>query len=333
MDAPNLLVRAGDPAPGTGADVVFGGPAIPLGWPGINAGHAIVFRGYLRGPDVTVQNDSGVWLYDGERRELLVRSGQSASGTEMGAVFDGGENAFSDPVIAREGHVAFLARLRGPSVDSTNAEGIWAGKPGAIRLVLRQGAEVATAPGRYWKVKSLGLPSLNRLGDVAFSAVLFDPEAPQQSVPSLWVWVNGCLAPIVWGGASIDLDLPPVSGIGFVGEGSGSTGGDDGRPKGLNARREVVYIATFEGGSSGAYRSRITVGEAPVSLAAVPTPAGPELRFTVPLGCLYRLESAGDLGAQDGWEPVGETRMGDGGLTTLHPPNGESHRYYRLAFP
>ena len=110
----SLIARPGDPAPGTGAGVVFAG----LGNPGLNDTGQTTFWGVVGGPGVNSTNDTGIWAEDPDGLLTLVaREGdllEVAPGDQRTFAFlnlilgsggeDGKSSGFND-----QGEVAFQA--------------------------------------------------------------------------------------------------------------------------------------------------------------------------------------------------------------------------------
>jgi len=76
-DSPSLVARAGDPAPGTDTDVVFGNILYPIL---INGAGEVAFKSFLFGPDVTSSNNVGIWSGRPGALKLVARAGDQAPG-------------------------------------------------------------------------------------------------------------------------------------------------------------------------------------------------------------------------------------------------------------
>ena len=143
-----LLLREGDPAPGT-AGAVFGNPANNW-YPGMSStaltrNGKYEFTSDLIGGDVIPGlNDRALFAGSASGGVTLVaRGGQPAPGTD--SYFWGFSPYYS--LINEAGDVAFQATLNGGTVDPTNNSGIWIKRNGTISLVVRSGAPVAGMPG------------------------------------------------------------------------------------------------------------------------------------------------------------------------------------------
>lgn len=133
---PELVARAGAPAPGTESGVNYRGFALN---PIINRAGQTSFRADLTGPGVDNSNDHGIWTTAATSGtlELVARSGDVAPGTGSE---DSYSTYFEEPILNGAGQTAFKAGLSGPGIDSTNDHGIWAtDEDGQLKLIIREG--------------------------------------------------------------------------------------------------------------------------------------------------------------------------------------------------
>ena len=156
-------------APGTSANFdVFANTT-----PAINNSGQTAFSAYLSGAGVDSSNDFGLWSEGSGSLELVARKGNPAPETSASFLWI----ADYDPLLNDLGQTAFAASLTGSGVDSSNDAGIWSGGSGNLRLVMREGN---LAPGTGYnfqldrRVKLA--PTLNNLGQVAFSARVSSPQ-------------------------------------------------------------------------------------------------------------------------------------------------------------
>jgi hypothetical protein len=112
--------------------------------------------------------------------ELIAAGGQRAPGTEDGVVY---ENFMTDPVINKDGQVAFFGYLTGPNSRGDNDYGIFAtGHDGDLRLIARFGDEFEVAPGDVRTIAALShagvfgthILSFNAQSDLVFLAKFTD---------------------------------------------------------------------------------------------------------------------------------------------------------------
>ncbi|HEV8608254.1 MAG TPA: choice-of-anchor tandem repeat NxxGxxAF-containing protein [Tepidisphaeraceae bacterium] len=139
-----LVARTEDPAPGlSGATYDF---FFDLG---LNARGDIAFRA-----DVKPTDDEAFAIYGGRPNhpDLIAASGQHAPGTEEGVLF----GYLTDPVINKDGQVAFFGYLTGENSRGPNDYGIFAtGHNGDLRLIARFGDDFEVAPGDIRTIQAL----------------------------------------------------------------------------------------------------------------------------------------------------------------------------------
>jgi len=176
-----LVVRAGDAAPGTSAGITFSAfRSVALNDAGQTA-----FRGVLGGFDPGVGafiNDFGVWSEGGGNGlELVAREGSPAPGTSDGVNF----LRLNDPVLNGAGQTAFAGFLTGTGVNATNDLGLFAEDSlGVLTLIARTGDLLDVDDGPDIDLRTIvglsfpGGPgdeeSLNDLGQLAFIASFAD---------------------------------------------------------------------------------------------------------------------------------------------------------------
>ena len=140
-----LLLREGDPAPGT-AGAVFGGAsqidAFELPPSPVTANGRFIFYTGLTGGGTTEANNGALYIADTTgAATLLAREGSPAPGTD--ATFNN-FNIFQS-FVNSAGAAIFTGALTGGTVNATNDDGLWAGTPGSLSLVARSG--VTAIPG------------------------------------------------------------------------------------------------------------------------------------------------------------------------------------------
>ncbi|RIK79477.1 MAG: hypothetical protein DCC67_10420 [Planctomycetota bacterium] len=161
----SVLAREGSPAPGTPAGVTFG----TMFEPALSDNGQAAFRALLRGTGVTADNDRGFWAAGRGGTRLVARLGDPAPGLASGITFD--KLLPTGPVVNAAGQVAFRMLTAGAGVTTANDGGIWIERNGALTLVAREGNPAGSLPSPI-VFSTLGDPSINRHGDVAFSATL-----------------------------------------------------------------------------------------------------------------------------------------------------------------
>jgi Ca2+-binding RTX toxin-like protein len=329
------LVRFGDVAAGVGAPF---GSFDPLG---VNDRGEVLFRGTVAIFDesnqptgVSFDDDQGLWIAGpGDRQVLVAREGDlapGASGARFGDLFGG--RGFETAVLGGDGHVAFEARLEGAGVTETNDDGIWAGTPGNLRLIAREGDPAPGTPDGVVFGDDLPLTRIlvndslhvNANGFVAFSAVVRGPGFVSEELANQSIWgtdAAGVLRLVALESAFLDvapgdrrqvllLDITPQA-----------SGGQDGRGAALNDDNQLVFSAAMIPSELGDPVDAVLIAR------LGPPPAGPpdiSLRgFThhAPVGTLaltYRL-----TGNLDDPFSIGFYGSADGSFS---PTDGEASR-------
>jgi hypothetical protein len=159
----DLITRSGDPAPGTPSGVNFLNSFIKVEV--LNAAGQTAFTSFLDGPDVDGSNGEGIWLGVPGNLTLVARTGSHAPGTASGVNFR--QNFSLEPALNDAGQVAFSGRLTDSAANGNT--GIWAGAPGALRLVARETMQVPGMPSgiKFGTFNQID-PALNSAGQTAF---------------------------------------------------------------------------------------------------------------------------------------------------------------------
>ncbi len=194
--SPGLVARMGDQAP----DTPLGATFTEVDTPVLNGAGHVSFWAAITGTGVVLDvNDTGIWAGPPGALALAVRAGDPAPGTPAGVVFDG---VRSSATMNGAGHVIFTGSLRGPSVNASNDEGLWAESPsGTLTLIAREGDTIGVTAGGLVSFRTVSLLSVaftrtqtalgsvdgdttgnedgqrsafNDLGQVAFAAIFAD---------------------------------------------------------------------------------------------------------------------------------------------------------------
>ncbi|WP_218932339.1 DUF7453 family protein [Adhaeretor mobilis] len=177
-DSNNRLVAGiGLPAQQTNNNEVFRyfDSSVPV------AGGRVAFIGTTEGPNVTDENDMGIWREQSQGLSLVIREGAQLAGAPVGVT----PGDFRDLSINKAGNVAFHGFLTGSGVDTSSHFGVWLEGNQGIELVARSGEQ---APGASLGVSFLGFDStvLNSAGEVAFQS--FVGRFPgNSSATGIWV--------------------------------------------------------------------------------------------------------------------------------------------------
>jgi hypothetical protein len=124
----------------------------------------------VSGFGVTTSNDKALWISaNGATPALAAREGDGAPGL-AGVTFSN----FLDPTSSltsasalNGGNIFFFASLTGAGVTAANSASLWAGSPGAVSLVIRQGDPAPTLPNPII-LSTLGSQSVNGAGVCSF---------------------------------------------------------------------------------------------------------------------------------------------------------------------
>jgi hypothetical protein len=282
-----LLVRGGDAAVGVSGKSFVSFPAAPtinaagdsalLAFYGTPQNHG--HPGDTPGSPGATNNEPlglGLWMRRASGAlEPLFQIGDDASSISGGArVVD-----IFNPVMNAASRVVLLAAVDGPDVDDANQLGVWSNARSAggdFALVARQGDQApGCEPGFVFG--SFLIPALNAAGQTAFMASGYRLEHGAVLDSGLGIWGQdrtGAVALVARAGQTIEVAAGDFREIVSLALATGS-GGEDGKPRGLNDRGEITFRAVFADGSSGIFVS-----------AALTVPE-PTARFAFVLALLY----------------------------------------------
>jgi len=157
------LAAEDDQAPGFDEGVTFDEVTRT---PSIVAGGLAAFFAKVKGPGIDTSNDGAIWTGIPGEIETVAREGEDAPDID-GAVFSRLEGRVA---LAGAGAVAFAAHVTGDEVTTQDNSGIWAGTPGSLSLLVREGDGVPGSPDLTFGTFST--PSMTDSGYVAFTAQL-----------------------------------------------------------------------------------------------------------------------------------------------------------------
>jgi hypothetical protein len=172
----NRVVRSGEAAPGTPAGVTFGALFDP---PSIGPTGEVGFGAMLQGAGVNNTNDFAYFVGDVGAIGLLARAGEPAPGTDTTYV--------RPPDVSRPrlsinaaNQTVFLFQLS----PSSEHQGLWTGRPGAVTLIGQSGGQVPDAPPGVRFTEQIppfppgrNVHAINESGQVAFFGELTDGQA------------------------------------------------------------------------------------------------------------------------------------------------------------
>ncbi|MGI9458120.1 MAG: DUF7453 family protein, partial [Aeoliella sp.] len=176
VDAKSLrtVALSGKTAPDTNG-AQFGSS---LGAPVLNSVGQTAFVGNLIGAGVTGANNQGIWSERHGPLSLVVQSGSPApgGGDYLGFVGPPTMNSFG-----RTAFIGFVTDTGGAAIGIA----MWSDGEGPLSLVARTNT---TAPGTDVDFTSLGYPSLNDAGEVAFYARIPDEPTPDGPAARTGLW-------------------------------------------------------------------------------------------------------------------------------------------------
>jgi hypothetical protein len=194
----HMVTRTGLAAPDVEPGVTFGqlgkGSELDVprtGFIPLNDLGQVAFYGQLAGPGITKSNKNGIWQEGTGGLSLRVRSGMPAP-----AVNDGQFLNFSDPVINKAGHLAFMGTLQGSGIDSSNDKGVWSDASGSLSLLARKGmAAPGTGGLMFSDFSSADFRDvlINASGESSFVGALAGSGVNGANDEGIWAQRNGVL--------------------------------------------------------------------------------------------------------------------------------------------
>lgn len=229
-DALRLVVSTGVPTPAAGGFTFSG-----LEEPQINAAGQVAFR-----------SRAGLWVAsaDGSLLTSAGLPGDPAPGA-------GGQfTSFYEPSFNDAGQVAFRAEFWRPG-NSASTDGIWAGRPGELRLVMHEGQP---APGAGEGVNFASLlsydPMFNANGQVAFGALLAGPGVTAANDGALYASdPQGNLHLVAREGMRVEFPNGTGRIITALDYPTGASG-EHSRSQSFNDAGQLIFAAGFENGSA-----------------------------------------------------------------------------------
>jgi len=169
-----LVMREGMNALGI-AGKHFSGISFPTKGPLLNDNGQIAFMTSFSPADLTSTTSQGIWVGTAASLSLVARSGASAPG--VGSSFF---SRFDDFRLNGTGQVAFIASLVGGYATSDTNEGIWAGTPGNVAMIIRK--TLATTPTQNSIVRT-DRPAFDGLSINDDGRVMFRAQFPTTVTP------------------------------------------------------------------------------------------------------------------------------------------------------
>jgi hypothetical protein len=202
-----LLVREGDPAPGTTVNFGAGANYFQDGFHvAMNDTGAVALRAQLAGASVTAVNDTALFSGTPGALTLVARLGDAAPDAGGATFVKSGTETFTSPSINGPGKILFRGHLTGTGVTPTNADAIWFGDPAAPTIAAR-GGQTVTGTGIPANSTLAGVgtaaPVLNDAGKILFEAPY---AAGSNSVSCVWLGAPGAFACIAAAGQAVPGD-------------------------------------------------------------------------------------------------------------------------------
>jgi len=219
------IAREGEPSPdGNGNFSTFSNPALN------NAGD-VAFLATLTGTSGSASDDQGVFIRRGEDLLTVVRRGEVApDGNGRFLDLISTERGADNVAINDAGQVTFIAGLTG-TAGGNAAQGLFRGDGTTLKQIVRLGD---LAPDGVSRFKSLELPALNGMGQVAFPAELLKGVETDRAI-FLYDDTLGLVQMFRWGDPFLGSQ---ISDFGLVLAPSVTTNGM--HRSGLNDRGEVA---------------------------------------------------------------------------------------------
>jgi hypothetical protein len=261
------VMLSGQPAPGVGESqfeaVASGDFSAPNANTSVkelalNSVGQVAFQATIAGADVNESSNQGIWAEGPDGLHLVVRENSPAPGAAPDARF------VSTPgfTFNNAGHVAFISKLWGPSINDANDEGIWSDRSGKLAPIALEGmAAPGTAPrvvfGHRGPVETQfgplvpntfrpgvgGTTAFNHVDQIAFSATLNGDGIDDFNNEGIWSERDGTLRLVVRQGD----DVPGLNGTTFGGLAIGGFRGPAAYV--LNDRGQVAFQSGAMGDS------------------------------------------------------------------------------------
>ena len=243
----------------------------------INSRGDFAFASVISGPGVAANANVSLFrsVANGPVEEVL-RRGAQAPGMAEGVQFD----QFYSPEINKHGQLAFLAKVRGVGISSSNDEMVWIQSAnGDFRPVAQEGVQAAEAPAnvsfgdRSNQFDAFRELAINANGQVAFAARLrgagLGNTSGNLNDTGLWATdMSGALRSIVIAGQPFQTSDGHTKshGIMFF---AGNTGNDDGLASGFSDSGHVAFHGYYGNAGAVYVSSKVVIPEPATALMLV----------------------------------------------------------------
>lgn len=307
-----LVVREGQPAPGT-VGATFNTPG-NFWSPNVgscafnNNGQTAILADLSNGDVIPGTNDAGIFVGGTSGLTLAMRRGDAAPGTD--AVFIGQSGITLS--LNNSGAIAFCSSVSGGTATVATNTGIWAGMPGSLALVVREGDPAPGTAGAMFD-DIFGFPmQLNDRGQVLFTAELIGGDATATNGVALYCWdpVLG-LELVVRREDSLEVapaDFRIVTTFGGVASNNG-----DGEPLSFNRNGTFALVLSFSDSSSAIVTAHIP-GDSPGTDVCTPGVGG-----IMPCPCGNAQVPANSVRGCDNSGTTGGAKLTSTGVASLTP--------------
>ena len=244
LEAGGLLspaVLSSSPAPG----VAGGTFTTSLEYPIVNNAGQIAFEAFMVGTGIVDSNREGIWYGTPNALQLIARDGSQAPGLPAGVNFSDTLGEIEpEPAINANGKVLFQHGLTGTGITTANDIGFWAGTPGNLSVVVREGDPLPSV-GAGANINFLfNRPrTINAAGQVMFMATFTTPSGP--GIGLFATDAAGVVKLVARSGQTIQVAPGDVRTIETFSIESNVTGNQDGRRTTFNDQGLLAFVATF----------------------------------------------------------------------------------------
>jgi hypothetical protein len=223
----------------------------------VNTSNQLCFIGKFNTGAVT--NDTAILTGPPEQLAVIAREGSQVPAFDSGVVFK--DLWLVEPVWNESGLVAFVAKISGPGINSTNDVGVWVANTNVTHLLCRP---LDPAPGCPLGVVfhhafsgTFDIPVMNSAGNIAFSSKIEGPGIGLTNDDALFVGPPAFVQLLLQDGDQIRVgsnDLRTMFAFHMVDGSAGSqpSGGQDGRSRCLNDKNQLLFAVTFQAGQGSA---------------------------------------------------------------------------------
>ena len=230
----HMLRIEGDPLPAPLSDWTM----FEFIWLGINTNKQLCIVGRTQFQNTNILSDA---IVAGSHTNLQIIAQKDAPAPGMTNLVNFSSLQSEKPYMNDQNEVIFQAFMDTPS----NRIGIWAGTPGNLQLLVREGQPAPGLPDGVIHDFSVEYrePIINDAGHICFIQEVAGPGIDDSNNQVLWAGLPGFLRPIVRSGDLINLGGGDIRSVQFISMHPGA--GHDGRPAGMNDAGQLVLRLQF----------------------------------------------------------------------------------------